>query len=322
MMGIDEGLHGQRDPVGAPTPRRRRLEHPGEWDRSAAIKEIKENHAAINQENGTTDALSTATILDWLAKDKASHDAKVAAYKKEKERREDEDAKLARDEEKAKAIAQNDELCTPFDADHTGRACSNVGELYFSYIMANTPNMSAEERVERWRKAFSGLLDRICPALGSPFTEKSDARVAHNKILVDMFYLAGPPIFERMIEHPSKERRSAADAFYLNMVTGILAILKGDNHLNAHHNYIAVANTAQVPKFVSGTPPAVHFARYKEYHNAVFAMAVAKYAKDSSAAKLASETKALVVHKTHKDVDHVAASVSKALKAPLAPNAK
>ena len=78
--------------------------------------------------------------------------------------------------EKARAIAQNDELCTPFGADYTGRACSNVGILYFSHIVANTPNMSAEERVERWRKAFSGLLDRICPALGPPFAEKSDAR--------------------------------------------------------------------------------------------------------------------------------------------------
>ena len=84
MMGIDEGLHDQREPVGAPTPRMRRLEHPGDWDRSAAIREIKDNHAAINQENGTTDALATANLL---AKDKTSHDAKLACTKKKKKAR-------------------------------------------------------------------------------------------------------------------------------------------------------------------------------------------------------------------------------------------
>ena len=62
------------------------------------------------------------------------------------------------------------------------------------------------------------------------------------------------------IEHPSKERRSAADAFYDN----------------ADHNYIAVANSAQVPKFVSVTPP-VALRSSKDYHNTVFAMEVAHF---------------------------------------------
>ena len=102
--------------------------------------------------------------------------------------------------------------------------------------------------------------------------------------------------------------------------------MKGDNQVNARHNYLAVAATAVAPKFVFGTPLVSHFTRYREHHNAVFAMAVGKYAKDSSAAKLASETKSFVVHKGQKEVDHVSASVSKALKAPSAavgaPNVK
>ena len=108
-----------------------------------------------------------------------------------------------------------------------------------------------------------------------------------------------------------------------------MAILKGDNQASSRHNYLAVAATAVAPKFVFGIPLVSHFARHRggsSHQNTIFAMAVGKCAKDSSAAKLASETKSFVAHKGQKEVGHVSASVSKALKAPSAavgaPNAK
>ena len=106
-----------------------------------------------------------------------------------------------------------------------------------------------------------GLLDRIYPTLGSPFTEQSDARVAHNKILVNVFYVAGPPIFERMIEHPSNEVTSAGLQSWLSSRV-ITTECPSQLHRCGEHG--------------PGTPPLVHFA-VQGFRNAVFAMAVAHF---------------------------------------------
>ena len=272
-VGIDSG---QGDHPGAPASRRRRIEHPGAWDPNTAQENILDDIDAIKRVTGTNETLDNATLAKMLMRDRFDHAARIKAYEREMERRQDEDAEQSKADERAKAMAEAEVLCAPFDTNY--EMGPTVGELYFPYIHVSNLSASKEEKIGIWKETLTGIIKGICPALCSAYADRTDALVANNKVFLDLLFLAGPVIFGRLIDEP-KENRASADAFYVYSVTLVLALIKGDNHLNANRVYteVTVARSEVAPTFTPGTSILAHFVRYKEHHNAVFALAVSEY---------------------------------------------
>lgn len=314
---------------GEPNPRRgRRLEHPGVWDYDKEMSTIMSLHRMALDKAGSEADIDTAAVVNQCLAKEAAHVRRVEAYREEADRRAEEERKKEADHAKEKMEAEHAEGTSDVVVYSDANPSVKIGDAYLLHTYFTIDNTDEARFIKGWQNIGREIVESICPQMRCKYNDKPESRFVHHKGYYDLLFESsvylGSSFYRSMKDRKLGEAKKAADMWFINYVTLVLALIKGDTHWNARALYTAYHNATKQPKYTPGTPLALHYAAVSNHLSGVFALARERYTpKEVAAARVANETQGVRTHSVPKKINHIAGEARKAVENPLggAPNA-